>query len=63
MLIARTRALSSLWIFFVGPLIGAILGGLVYEATRGSQQYAKGALENLSVTEETKGAKEEEQKP
>ncbi|HYK87081.1 MAG TPA: MIP/aquaporin family protein [Ktedonobacteraceae bacterium] len=62
-LFAGGDALSSLWIFFVGPLIGAILGGLVYEATRGSQQYAKGALEDLPVTIETKGAKEEEQKP
>jgi len=43
---------SIVWIFFVGPPIGAILGMLVYEAVRGSQKYAKGALEELSDKQE-----------
>ena len=46
-LFAGGQALSIVWLFFVGPPIGAILGGLAYEAIRGSQQYAKGTLEEL----------------
>ncbi|MEO9056640.1 MAG: aquaporin, partial [Ktedonobacteraceae bacterium] len=55
-LFAGGNALGVLWIFFVGPPIGAILGALAYEAVRGSQVYAKGALEELPVKREQEQA-------
>jgi MIP family channel proteins len=44
---AGGQALSTLWMFFVGPAIGAVIGALIYEAMRGSEQNAKDALEEL----------------
>ena len=60
-LFAGGHALSIVWIFFVGPPIGAILGVLVYEAIRGSQKYAKGALEELSDKDELADKQEQAQ--
>ena len=39
-LFAGGTALATVWIYWVGPIIGAVLAALVYEALRGGQEYA-----------------------
>lgn len=39
-LFAGGNALATVWIYWVGPLIGATLGALAYEALRGGEEYA-----------------------
>ncbi|MBV9228957.1 MAG: aquaporin family protein [Chloroflexi bacterium] len=48
-LFAAGDALASYWIYLVAPLCGAILGALIYEVMRGSEEYAKPALDELPV--------------
>src|SRR5437588_9871288 len=51
-LFAGGSVLASVWIYFVGPAIGAILGVLVYELIRGSDEDTKDVLEELPGTKE-----------
>lgn len=46
---AGGTALTTLWLYIVGPLIGALLGALVYERLRGSEEHAKDVLDELPV--------------
>jgi glycerol uptake facilitator-like aquaporin len=39
-LYAGGKALADVWIYWVGPLLGAILGAVVYEALRGGEEHA-----------------------
>ena len=40
-------ALSSYWIYVVGPLIGAVAASALYEAIRGGEEHAQGAPNDL----------------
>jgi MIP family channel proteins len=48
-LFAGGEALSTLWLYFVGPFIGATLGALVYELIRGHEHHAKPVLDEFPV--------------
>lgn len=39
-LFAGGQALADVWIYWVGPLLGAILGAMVYELLRGGEEHA-----------------------
>lgn len=39
-LFAGGKALATVWIYWLGPLLGATLGAVVYEALRGGEEYA-----------------------
>lgn len=46
-LFAGGAALSHYWIYVVGPMAGAIVAALLYEALRGGEEHAKGAPNDL----------------
>jgi MIP family channel proteins len=46
-LFAGGPALSSYWIYVVGPALGAVVASLLYEALRGGSEHAKGAPNDL----------------
>jgi MIP family channel proteins len=46
-LFAGREALDVLWIYVVGPVIGASAGAVVYEAMRGGAQHGQGAPNDL----------------
>lgn len=48
-LFAGGEALSTIWLYFVGPLLGATLGALVYELIRGHEKHAKPVLDEFPV--------------
>jgi glycerol uptake facilitator-like aquaporin len=48
---AGGSALADVWIYFVGPFIGAVLAAGLYEVIRGNK-YAKNALEEPPTEEE-----------
>lgn len=56
-LFAGGEALSHIWLYFVGPVIGAALGVVAYEGIRGDEAHAKDVLEELP------GRKELESQP
>ena len=39
-LFAQTGALSQLWLFWLAPLIGGVIGGVVYKVVAGTPQRA-----------------------
>lgn len=41
-------SLDHLWIYIAGPVVGAVLAALAYEAVRAEPQHAKGAPDDLS---------------
>jgi hypothetical protein len=46
-LFAGSSALSAYWIYAIGPLAGALIAALLYEAMRGGEEHAKGAPNDL----------------
>jgi MIP family channel proteins len=48
-LFAGGDALTSLWLYFVGPLLGAALAAGLYELIRGGEENAKDVLEEFPV--------------
>ena len=46
-LLAGGTSLATVWVYFVGPLSGALLGVAFYEFMRGSNKYTKNVLEEL----------------
>jgi MIP family channel proteins len=46
-LFAGGEALANYWIYMVGPMIGAVVGALVFEAIRLEKEHAKGAPNEL----------------
>jgi MIP family channel proteins len=46
-LLAGGQALATVWIYWVGPLVGTTAGALVYEALRGGEEYAMEAPEGI----------------
>ena len=46
-LFAGPAALSSLWIYLVGPSLGAVIAARLYEALRGGEEHAQGAPNDL----------------
>jgi len=46
-LLAGGTALTTVWIYWVGPLIGTTAGALVYEALRGGKEHAMEAPEGI----------------
>ncbi|RYG23205.1 MIP family channel protein, partial [bacterium] len=48
-LFAGGAALSSLWIYVVGPVLGACAAAVLYEAIRGGDEHAQGAPNDLEV--------------
>ena len=47
---ADGEALTSVWIYFVAPLVGACLGAIVYEIVRGGDENAKDILDEFPVS-------------
>jgi len=45
---AGPEALSQVWIYIVGPIIGAVIGALLFKVLRGTEKYAKGVPEELN---------------
>ncbi len=46
-LFAGGYALSIAWVYWIGPLLGAILGALAYELMRGGKEYAMSIPEGI----------------
>ncbi len=46
-LFAGGYALSIVWVYWIGPVLGAILGALVYELMRGGKEYAMSIPEGI----------------
>lgn len=51
-LFAGGSSLASVWLFFVGPFVGALLAVVVYQAIRGGDGNAKDVLEEMPDEEE-----------
>ncbi len=56
-LLAGGTALSSYWIYVVGPMAGAVIASLLYEFIRGGSEHAKGAPNDLFEALEEIGSK------
>lgn len=48
-LLAGGRPLALIWIYMIGPVIGALLAVRIYESIRGSDEHAQGAPNDLLV--------------
>jgi MIP family channel proteins len=48
-LFAGGAALTSYWIYIVGPVIGAVIAARLYETMRGSEAHAQGAPNDIAV--------------
>lgn len=44
------NSLSTMWLYIVGPIIGAGIAALVYEAIRGGDHHAQGAPNDLELS-------------
>jgi MIP family channel proteins len=51
---AGASALSTLWLYFVAPLLGAVIGALVYELIRGHEGHGKDVLDEWPVHKKDK---------
>ncbi len=40
--------LSQVWIYIVGPIIGAVIGAMLFKVLRGTERYIKGVPEELN---------------
>lgn len=49
-LLAGGTSLATVWVYFVGPLCGALVGAIFYEVMRGNGKYVKNVLEDFSDT-------------
>ena len=58
-LFAGGAALAHLWVYFVGPIFGAVLAARLYEALRGGEQHAQGAPNELTEALQEIGKEEE----
>ncbi|MCR4794522.1 MAG: aquaporin, partial [Ruminococcus sp.] len=52
-LVAGGDALSSLWVFIIGPFIGAALAAVVYKALESSNKPVKAAVSEKAVSEKS----------
>ena len=52
-LVAGSDALSSLWVFIIGPFIGAALAAVVYKALESSNKPVKTAVPEKAVSEKS----------
>lgn len=48
-LVGGGAALADYWVYVVGPVSGAAIAAVLYEALRGSEEYAQGAPNDLSL--------------
>lgn len=46
-LFAGGAALTSYWVYVLGPVIGAVIAARLYEAIRGGEEHATGAPNDL----------------
>lgn len=51
-LFAGGEALANLWIYFVGPALGAAIAVLIYELIRGNKEHSKDVLEEMPNIDE-----------
>src|SRR5207249_3917476 len=54
-LFAGGAALSAYWLYVVGPVLGAVVAALLYEAIRGGNEHAQDAPNDLAVALEQVG--------
>jgi MIP family channel proteins len=47
-LFAGGAALTSYWVYVVGPIVGAVLAARLYEVIRGGEEFAQGAPNDLA---------------
>ncbi len=59
---AGSYALSTIWIYFLGPVIGALLGGFIYEAIRSRKEEAKCVPEELCPQDGSEAKEKREDK-
>jgi MIP family channel proteins len=50
-------ALSVFWIYVVGPVLGAVMASLLYEALRGGEHHAQGAPNDIAEALDAIGSK------
>jgi MIP family channel proteins len=59
---AGSYALDTIWIYFLGPVIGALLGAFVYEGIRGEKEEAKCVPEELCTQDGSEAKEKREDK-
>lgn len=56
-LVAGGDALASLWIYIVGPMVGAVVAARLYETLRDGPEHVQSAPSDLTVSHMPKGSK------